>query len=61
MNNLIGSIIDYESGLMDDDEIVAFFQEILESGLCWTLQGHYGRTAMALMEAGLIGRRDNDT
>lgn len=60
MNNLIGSIIDYESGLMDDDEIVAFFQEILESGLCWTLQGHYGRTAMALMEAGLIGRRDND-
>ena len=38
---------------MSMDEIVSFFQELIDSGLCWTLQGHYGRMAKNLIEDGL--------
>jgi hypothetical protein len=50
----ISKIMAYESGDLDDDGIVDLFQELLNSGLVWQLQGHYGRTAMALLNQGLI-------
>lgn len=49
----VDDIIRYESGEMSDDEIVTFFQGLIDSGMCWQLQGHYGRTAVSLIEAGL--------
>jgi hypothetical protein len=52
--DLVGSIIDYEDGQMDDEQVIAFFQYLVNSGLAWTLQGSYGRTAMALIQQGLI-------
>ena len=54
MTTLLNKIIDYEEGLMSNDEAVEFFQELVTSGLAWELQGHYGRTARGLIEAGLI-------
>lgn len=48
----IDKIISYEEGEMSDEETVEFFQELINSGLCWQLQGHYGRMAMALIDAG---------
>ena len=50
--NMIEKMIRYENGEMGVDEIVPFFQELINSGMAWTLQGHYGRTASALIEAG---------
>ena len=50
----VGKIIEYESGEMDDDAIIEFFQELVDSGLAWQLQGSYGRTAQSLIEAGLV-------
>lgn len=47
-------VIAYESGSLSEDEIVEGFGELVRSGLAWQLQGHYGRTAQALIEAGLI-------
>lgn len=49
----IDRIIDYECGNLSDDEIIALFQELIDSGIVWQLQGHYGRTARALINAGL--------
>jgi hypothetical protein len=49
---LVDRIIDYESGDMTELELVDMFQDLITSGLAWQLQGHYGRTAMALIENG---------
>jgi hypothetical protein len=37
---------------MEENEIIEFFQELINNGMAWTLQGHYGRTAQALIEQG---------
>ena len=50
----VSKIIAYEQGDLSDDQTIELFQDLLDSGLCWKLQGHYGRTATALIEAGLI-------
>lgn len=49
----IDQIIAYEQGELDDDEAVELFQSLIDDGTAWTLQGHYGRTAAALIDAGL--------
>lgn len=51
---LVSLIIDFEQGLLDDDATLALFQELVDTGLAWQLQGSYGRTARDLIEAGLI-------
>lgn len=48
----IDRIIAYESGEMDFDEMVNFFQSLIDSEVVWHLQGHYGRTARDLIEGG---------
>jgi len=54
----IDDLIAYESGLLNEDEMLALFQKLIATGLAWQLQGHYGRTARALLEAGLITIRE---
>ena len=50
---LVDQIIDYESGEMGEQEIIDFFQELIDLGMAWTLQGHYGRMAKSLIDQGL--------
>ena len=54
MKELTQQIIDYEQGELNNDQTIQLFQELYDSGLVWNLQGHYGRLAYQLIEAGLI-------
>lgn len=54
MTEFVEKICRYEEGEMSDEETVSFFQELVNSGMAWSLQGHYGRTAMHLIECGLV-------
>lgn len=37
-----------------DEEALAFWQKMVDTGIVWTLEGFFGRTAMSLIEEGLI-------
>jgi hypothetical protein len=57
------SIMSYEDGSQDERDTLAMFQDAINSGMAWKLQGSYGRQAMAYIEAGLCclgkeGHRD---
>jgi hypothetical protein len=45
-------IMDFEEGLLDDDEVIELFQGLIDSGLVWELQSKYGRLAGRLIVAG---------
>jgi len=54
MSDIFEKVCKYEEGKMSEEEIISFFQELVNSGVAWTLQGHYGRMAMHLIEDGLV-------
>lgn len=51
--DVAGFIVDFESGALDEEQVVEGFQYLIDSGLAWALQGSYGRTAASLIEEGL--------
>ena len=51
---LVDQLIAYEEGHITQDEEVAFFEHLVQTGTCWQLSGHYQRVAATLIEAGLI-------
>ena len=58
-STLLDSIIAYEMGELNDQEVVCLFAELVKSGMAWSLQGSYGRTANALIKEGWIDREGN--
>jgi hypothetical protein len=54
MAHLVDDIMAYEAGEFDHNQTVELFQTLLNNGMVWHLQGHYGRTAQALLESGDI-------
>lgn len=50
----VDDIMRYEDGDMSQQEEIAMFQKLVRSGLAWSIQGSYGRTARAMIDAGLI-------
>ena len=55
--NEIDKIIAYKQGELSDEHCIELFQSLLDSGLVWQLQGHYGRTAQALIDEGYIFKK----
>ncbi len=58
--DIASKIIEYECGDLDDGAVIDLFQELLDSGLCWRLQGHYGRMAQALLDNGFIFKKGEE-
>jgi hypothetical protein len=52
INDLTNKIISYEQDELDGNEIIQLFQELIDNGMAWKLQGHYGRMAIDLIENG---------
>lgn len=52
--DVVGQVIAYETGELSDDDTVTLFQHLVNTGVAWQLQGHYGRTAQAMLDAGVI-------
>jgi len=48
----VDKIMAFESGDLDFEAVIELFQELIDSGLAWQLQGSYGRTARALIDEG---------
>ena len=45
----VDKIIAFEQGRLDDEEIIDLFQEMINDGSVWSLQGVYGRAAQSLI------------
>ena len=59
MQNLATQLMDYEMGVLKYDEMLELFGQLIASGIVWSLQGSYGRTAQRLIEEGYIDRQGN--
>lgn len=55
----VGQIIAYEQDELDAHDTVRLFQYLVDNGLAWGLQGHYGRAATDLIEKGLVAEDQN--
>lgn len=51
-SKIVDSIMQYESGDMSVEDTRVLFQHLVDTGLAWQLQGHYGRTAQRMIDAG---------
>jgi len=56
MINLTEQLIAYECGNLTESETIQLFQHLIDSGVVYFLQGHYGRRAESLIELGLCQR-----
>ncbi len=54
LNKLVEEISRYESGQMTEEEAINFFQDLVDSGIIWQLQGSYQREAVRLLNARVI-------
>ncbi|QMP84510.1 hypothetical protein HUN43_00062 [Streptomyces phage Endor1] len=54
MGSLAIDLITYEEGELDEADTLDLFSTLVKSGMAWTLQGHYGRTARNLIDNGYL-------
>ena len=47
----VTKIMAYESGEQDYEDTISMFQEMIDDGTVWLLQGSYGRMAHALIQS----------
>ena len=58
MNNYDAVMIAEGAIEADEDKQIKAWQHLVDTGLAWSLQGWFGRTAMDLIEQGIIERKN---
>lgn len=54
--DLTDLIIEYEHGGLSLGQEILLFAKLVETGQAWTLQGHYGRMAMEMIDLEFISK-----
>ncbi|MDX3525101.1 hypothetical protein P1P75_01210 [Streptomyces sp. ID05-39B] len=54
MKDIAIDLMSFEAGELDARETLELFGLLIKSGMAWTLQGSYGRTANELTHAGYL-------
>jgi hypothetical protein len=57
--DFVDQIMQFESGMLNDKEIIELFSDMVKTDVAWSLQGHYGRAASALIEGGWLDNNGN--
>ena len=57
--DFLDQIIEYESGELNDKEIIEMFAEMIQDGTVWQLQGSYGRIAEAFIFNEILDKQGN--
>ena len=57
--DVVGQIMAFEQGELENEEVFALFQFLLDSGMIHSLQGSYQRMAEELLLAGKIELPDH--
>lgn len=52
--DIVGDIMAYENGDLSMLQVLELFGHLIRSGMAWSLQGSYGRTAQALIDGDLL-------
>lgn len=55
--SVLDDILDWEKGLMTEEQETELFQHLVDTGMVWSLQGMYGRRAQQLINEGKIHLR----
>jgi hypothetical protein len=50
----VNDLLAFEGGELNEEQSIALFQQLVDSGLAWKLQGAYGRTAQWLIDHGYV-------
>jgi hypothetical protein len=58
LTDQLDRMIQWEDGTLSEEDTIALFQELIDSGLVWRLQGTYGRVAQSLIHNGLCHYRN---
>lgn len=57
--NIVDWIMQFESGEISEKNFFKLFSHLIKTGMAWTLQGFYGRTANAVIKQGYIDKQGN--
>ena len=60
MNNYDAVMIAEGAIEVDEDKQIEAWQHLVDTGLVWSLQGWFGRTATNLIEQGVITKKEKD-